>query len=129
MRAVRVLSLSVLVVLGCGEDSSITELGNQLIRDNFDAAIGPAWKIELADAGHWSVSDLVGVVPGFLAGCGAGTRQTDGQAFTYTAPAPARSLAAAYVTAFFRATLTADAGARAYLAAPRTDGAATVSAR
>lgn len=111
------------------EDNSITELGNQLLRDNFDAAGGPAWKIELTDAGHWSVSDLVGVVPAFLPGCGDGTRQTDGQPFTYPAPAPTRSLAAAYVTAFFKATLLADAGAAAYLAAPRADGAATVASR
>lgn len=111
------------------EDNSITELGNQFIRNNFDAAIGPAWKIEVADAGHWSISDLVGVVPGFMAGCGAGTRQTDGQPFTYAAPAPTRGLAAAYVTAFFKATLTDDAGARAYLTAPRADGAATVAGR
>ena len=115
--------------LVAAEDNSITELGNQLIRNNFEAAVGGAWKIELADAGHWSVSDLVGVVPGFMAGCGAGTRQTDGQAFTYTAPAPARSLAAAYVTAFFKATLEDDAGAEAYLTHVRTDGAATVAGR
>ena len=111
------------------EDNSITELGNQFIRNNFDGAGGPAWKIELADAGHWSVSDLVAVVPGFAAGCGQGTRQTDGQPFTYVGPAIGRSLAAAYVTAFFKATLEDDAGARAYLTHPRADGAATVSAR
>ena len=109
------------------EDNSITELGNQLIRDNYAAAVDAAYEIELQDAGHWSVSDLVGVVPGFMPGCGAGTRQTDGQPFTYPAPAPLRSLAGAYVTAFFRATLLGDAGARAYLTAPRTDGVATVT--
>jgi dienelactone hydrolase len=111
------------------EDNSITELGNQLIRDNFEAAPAGAYKIEVADAGHWSVSDLLGVVPGFMAGCGSGTRQTDGQPFTYAPPAPTRLLAAAYVTAFFRATLADDAGARAYLTAERTDGAATVAAQ
>ena len=108
------------------EDNSITELGNQFIRNNFDGAGGEAWKIEVTDAGHWSISDLVGVVPGFMPGCGAGTRQTDGQPFTYPAPAPIRALAAAYVTAFFKATLADDAGARAYLVRPRTD--ATVAA-
>jgi hypothetical protein len=84
------------------EDNSITELGNQLIRDNFDAAPGDAYKIELTDAGHWSLSDLLGVVPAFMAGCGDGTRQTDGTAFTYSPPAPTRALAAAYATAFRR---------------------------
>jgi dienelactone hydrolase len=111
------------------EDNSITELGNQLIRDNFDAAVAGAYKMELTDAGHWSVSDLLGVVPGFMAGCGEGTRQTDGARFTYPPPAPTRSLAAAYVTAFFRATLADDVGARAYLTAARPDGAATVAGR
>lgn len=110
------------------EDNSITELGNQLIRDNFDGAGGLAYKIEVKDAGHWSVSDLLGVVPGFMAGCGDGTRQTDGQPFTYAPPAPTRLLAAAYVTAFFRATLRADAGARAYLTLAHADGTATVAA-
>ncbi|HVV83792.1 MAG TPA: hypothetical protein VHE35_12040 [Kofleriaceae bacterium] len=111
------------------EDNSITELGNQLIRNNYDGAGGAAYKLEVKDAGHWSVSDLLGVVPGFMAGCGDGTRQTDGQPFTYVAPATARDLASAYVTAFFAATLEDDAGARAYLTHPRTDGTAIVSGR
>ena len=90
------------------EDNSITELGNQLIRNNFDAAVGPAWKIEVADAGHWSVSDLVGLVDGFAPGCGAGTRQTDGQPFTYLDAATGRAITAAYATAFFKAYLVDD---------------------
>jgi len=39
------------------EDNSITELGNQFIRDNFAATRAPSWKVEVADAGHWSFSD------------------------------------------------------------------------
>jgi len=111
------------------EDNSITELGNQLIRDNFAAAPGPAWKIEVGDAGHWSVSDLVGVVPGFAPGCGDGTRQTDGAPFTYLDPITGRAIAAAHVTAFFRATLSGDAGAAAYLVAQRPAGVVTAEAR
>jgi hypothetical protein len=91
------------------EDNSITELGNNLIRSNFDQATSGAWKAEVADAGHWSVSDLVGVVSGFAPGCGAGTRQTDGQPFTYLDAATGRNLTAAYATAFFKAYLKADA--------------------
>lgn len=98
------------------EDNSITELGNLLIRNNYKAATGPAWKLELADGGHWSVSDLDGLVePLFAPGCGDGTRQTDDTAFTYVDPETARAITAAYVTAFFRATLEHDDGARAYL--------------
>ncbi len=115
--------------LVAAEDNSITELGNQFIRDNYDAAGGAAYKIEVADAGHWSVSDVVGATAGFMAGCGAGTRQTDGQPFSYLDPATGRALSAAYVTAFFKATLMADAGAQAYLTAPRSDGRATVLGR
>lgn len=109
------------------EDNSITELGNNLIRSNFDQATSGAWKAEVADAGHWSVSDLVGVVSGFAPGCGAGTRQTDGQPFTYLDAAAGRNLTAAYATAFFKAYLTLDAGAFAYLDAARPTGTVTVT--
>ncbi len=104
-----------LMFLVAVEDNSITEFGNRFIRDNYDDAPGVAWKLEVADAGHWSVSDLVGLVDLFAPGCGEGTRQTDDTAFTYLDPATGRSVTAAYVTAFFRATLQDDAGARAYL--------------
>lgn len=105
------------------EDNSITELGNTFIRDNYAFAPGPAWKIEVADAGHWSFSDLVGIEP-FPAGCGDGIRQTNGDEFTYLAPETGREVAAAYVTAFFRATLGDDAGAEAYLTSQRLGVAA-----
>jgi dienelactone hydrolase len=108
------------------EDNSITELGNNLIRSNFEEAPGAAWKIEVADAGHWSVSDLVGVVDGFDPGCGAGERQTDGQPFTYLDAATGRAIASAYVTAFFRHTLLGEAGAGAYLDSARPAGTVIV---
>ncbi len=111
------------------EDNSISELGNGLIRGNFERATSPAWKIEVADAGHWSVSDLVGVVPGFAPGCGADERQTDGQPFTYLDAATGRGIAAAYVTAFFKATLVADAGAEAYLSSPHPAPTVAVESR
>jgi predicted dienelactone hydrolase len=98
------------------EDNSITELGNKLIRDNnYAAATVPAWKVEVADAGHWSFSDVDGLADIFMAGCGQGTRQTDGTAFTYLDPPAGRALAASFVTAFFEANLLGEAGARAYL--------------
>ncbi len=98
------------------EDNSITELGNLLIRNNFKAAPEAAYKLEVSDAGHWSVSDLDGLVePLFAPGCGDGVRQTDSSAFTYRDPETVRAITAAYVTAFFRATLQGDGGALAYL--------------
>ncbi|CAN5915042.1 hypothetical protein BH11MYX3_BH11MYX3_35380 [soil metagenome] len=105
-----------LLFLVAREDNSITEFGNKLIRDNYTAATQDAWKLEIADAGHWSVSDLDGLVPTFAKGCGAGTRMDDGSPFTYLDPELGRTITASYVTAFFRATLDADDGARAYLA-------------
>lgn len=104
-----------LMFLVAVEDNSITEFGNRFIRENYEDAPSAAWKLEVADAGHWSVSDLVGLVDLFAPGCGEGTRQTDDTAFTYLDPATGRSLTASYVTAFFRATLQDDAAARAYL--------------
>jgi len=97
------------------EDNSITEFGNKFIRDNYTAAPDEAWKLEFKDAGHWSVSDLAGLTTMFAPGCGAGVRQTDGTDFTYVDPDEGRDVTAAYVTAFFKATLEDDAGARAYI--------------
>jgi dienelactone hydrolase len=105
-----------LAFLVAREDNSISEFGNDFIRDNYQAAPKASWKLEVADAGHWSVSDLVGVVENFDAGCGMDMRQTDGTPFSYIGPTTGRAITAAYVTAFFRATLDDDAGARAYLA-------------
>ena len=54
------------------EDNSIGLVGNIVMRANYAAAVAPAWKIEIADAGHWSFSDLARIVPEFKAGCGDG---------------------------------------------------------
>ena len=97
------------------EDNSITEFGNKFIRDNFTAATTAATKIEIPDAGHWSVSDLDGLVDIFAPGCGEAMRQTDGSDFTYLDPPTGRNIAASYATAFFSATLLDDAGAASYL--------------
>jgi predicted dienelactone hydrolase len=111
------------------EDNSITELGNGFIRKNFTAATVPAYKLEIADAGHWSVSDLDGLVTGFKPGCGDATRQTDDTPFTYLDPPTGREIAASYATAFFKSVLLDDAGARAYLeaASPTFDGKVDVA--
>jgi len=97
------------------EDNSITEFGNKFIRDNFKATTNEAYKVEVPDAGHWSVSDLDGLVDIFAPGCGMAQRQTDGTDFTYLDPPTGRNIAASYTTAFFAATLLGDAGARSYV--------------
>ena len=105
-----------LAFLVAKEDNSITELGNKLIRDNnYAKATTPVWKLEVADAGHWSFSDVDGAADIFMAGCGAGIRQTTGEDFTYLDPPTGRALAASFVTAFFEAELDGSEGARAYL--------------
>jgi dienelactone hydrolase len=95
------------------EDNSIGELGNLFMRLNFDAAAGPAWKIEIADAGHWSFSDIAGLEPQFDAGCGGGVRQTlPGEPFTYIDNALARDITATYGMLFFASELLDDPAAR-----------------
>ncbi|MCB9741958.1 MAG: hypothetical protein H6741_09845 [Alphaproteobacteria bacterium] len=111
------------------EDNSITELGNQLIRENFEAIATPTWKLELADAGHWSVSDLVGLTEGFMPGCGEDQRQTDpDETFTYLDPAQGRDVAAAAAVAFFDAQLRGGEG-ESYLELGRPEGIVEVERR
>lgn len=100
------------------EDNSITELGNLFIRRNFDDASVPVWKGEVADAGHWSFSDICGVHEQFMPGCGSDTRQTNGEPFDYISVATGIAVAQAYVTAFFSAHLLADSNADRYLSEP-----------
>jgi dienelactone hydrolase len=109
------------------EDNSITEFGNKFIRDNFEDATAPAIKLEIPDAGHWSVSDLDGLVDVFAAGCGDGERQTDGKPFTYLDPDAGRGIAASYATAFFKAKLLGDALAERYLGSASSSFGVTLS--
>jgi len=91
------------------EDNSITEIGNSLIRANFQAAATPSWKVEIADAGHWSFSDIAGITPGFQAGCGEGVRQTaPGEAFTYIDIELGLQITATYGVRFFAGHLLGD---------------------
>jgi hypothetical protein len=111
------------------EDNSILEIGNRFIRENFEDIATPSYLLEVTDAGHWSFSDLAGVVPSFDPGCGDGERQTDGSAFTYLPPSAAIPLLARVMTVFLRASLAQDADAEAWLAAPSSLDGATWQAR
>lgn len=100
------------------EDNSITEIGNNILRTNFTSANTPAWKIEFADAGHWSFSDICNLIAGFQPGCGEGQRQTNpDESFTYLDNQLARDLAATKITSFFAMTLRGEAEAREQLEA------------
>lgn len=104
-----------LMFIVADEDNSIGDLGNQFIDKNYGSAAPPVAKLEVPDAGHWSFSDEDGLIDAFAPGCGSGIRQTDDQPFEYLDPPKGRDIAAAYVTAFFEATLQHDAGAQAYV--------------
>ena len=108
-----------LLLLIAQEDNSISELGNELIRTNAAEALGPVTTVEVADAGHWSMSDLCGLVEAFEAGCGEAPRQTDpAQTVVYPDPAGVRSGTAALVAAFFAQRLQGDSGAVGRLVPP-----------
>ncbi len=100
------------------EDHSVGTLGNTLMAGNFDEVAGPAWLVELADAGHWSVSDLCGIVDDFMPGCGEDTRQEGGESFTYLPAADGRLLAGAVTTAFLDSVFSPESAADAWLRAP-----------
>ncbi len=119
-----------LLFLRAIEDNSITSIGNDFIQQNFDTAGGPAWKVDVEDAGHWSFTDICGIVEGFDAGCtDTDARMTTQEPFTYLDPVTARGIGAAYTTAFFLSTLTGDADASAYLALARPEGTVSVVQR
>ncbi len=111
------------------EDNSISEFGNLFIRRNFDNAVTSAWKGEVADAGHWSFSDICAVDPQFAACCGSGERQTDQTPFEYLPVNTGIAVAQAYVTAFFLGNVMGDATALRYLEEPRPDGTISVALR
>ncbi|MBL0196580.1 MAG: dienelactone hydrolase family protein [Myxococcales bacterium] len=112
------------------EDNSIGEIGNNLLRNNFGAMTAPSWLVEVADAGHWSFSDVCGLHPSFRAGCGRAGRQTDTDLeLNYLENDGARALAASYAAAFFRAHLAADAAGLAFLNGAHPKDLVTVRAR
>lgn len=111
------------------EDNSITELGNRFIRSNHAAAASPSWLVEMADAGHWSPSDICGLDTPFLAGCGAGRRMTGRAPFTYVDNERARGATAALAAAFFSSTIKGERSGEAYLDAGSFGVESTLSRR
>lgn len=119
-----------LMMMLAQEDNSILEPGNNLLRSNFAAANPPAWLVEFADAGHWSYSDVCGLVAAFDPGCGEGERQTrPGTPFTYLDNELARDTAATYAARFFAAHLRDEAAADAALDVAEPAEIVTVSVR
>jgi len=82
------------------EDNSIGAVGNTLIEDNAARATGPTRLVRMADGGHWSVSDIVGIQDAFMPGCGTDVRQDGSQErFSYPDPVTARDTTAGLVAA------------------------------
>lgn len=100
-----------LAILLAVEDNSITALGNQLIVSNLEEAPNTTYRLDVADAGHWSVSDIAGLDPAFQEGCGADERMTDGTDFEYLDPAQGSAVAGHFAAAFMAELLLGDAGA------------------
>lgn len=97
------------------EDHSIGAAGNTLIENNHAETPGPSWLLELADAGHWSPSDLLGLTDGFMPGCGDDERQDGGADFTYADPQAARASTGAVIAAFLADGLGLDPAASTWL--------------
>lgn len=129
---VATLSQPLLFVLS-EEDNSILEIGNQFLRGNYDEAPGPAWLLAIADAGHWSFTDIAGLLDHTAPGCGSAERQTNpGEAFDYLPIAAAQAMVSEALVAFVRGTTGsdgADADVQAALATGPADSRATWSAK
>jgi predicted dienelactone hydrolase len=90
-----------IAMLQANEDNSIMEAGNFFIRENFAKSNTPAYKLDIVDAGHWSVTNIAGLDAFYAPGCGDDTRQIGGAPFTYVSVDAANGYTATFVTAFF----------------------------
>ncbi|MEM9730274.1 MAG: hypothetical protein AAF997_16965 [Myxococcota bacterium] len=97
-----------LALLLATEDNSIGLAGNVVLQANFENANPPAYRLDLIDGGHWSVTNIAGIDTAYEPGCGDGTRQESGEPFTYLDVDRANDLTATFVTAFFVAHLNED---------------------
>jgi dienelactone hydrolase len=92
--------------LSAAEDTVVEgQGGKQELAANFEAQPLPAYWIDVADAGHFSFADDVGLIVDFEEGCGMAQRSSNGEMFTYLDRKRAREIAAHYTAAFFSAEL------------------------
>jgi dienelactone hydrolase len=105
------------------EDSSIGAIGNGWIEDDYKAFPNQKWGYRMADAGHWSFTDIAGL-KSFESGCGTGKRlASPNPSFAYLNNATARELTKSYLAAFFAYELNGSASGKAFLDSPPSNGA------
>lgn len=96
--------------------SEDTNIINTPLQDNFDLYPKPVWLVEIKDAGHYSVTDIVGIDGQYPQGCGKDLRVDNPNVeFTFIDIDLARTITKSYVAAFFNAQLNNDAAATSYL--------------
>jgi predicted dienelactone hydrolase len=118
-----------LALLEATEDNSIGEVGNVVLQDNFETANTPAYKLDIIDAGHWSVTNIAEITEDYKPGCGDDLRQVSMEPFTYVAVDVANEYTASFVAAFFAAHLLLDPNARNLLASNPWPDAAPIQVR
>jgi predicted dienelactone hydrolase len=97
------------------EDSSIGAIGNGWIESDYKAFPNEKWGFRMADAGHWSFTDVAGLKT-FESGCGTGKRlASPNPTFTYLNNETARTLTKSYLAAFFAYELNGSASGKAFL--------------
>ncbi len=85
------------------EDDTIDEIGNDVMRAQYDLAPVPKAKFELLDAGHFTYSNMCDLFSDFGDGCGTGERITNGEPLTYVDSEAAFDVINGYTTAWFGA--------------------------
>lgn len=121
-----------LFLLLAEEDNSIGEIGNDFLRSNFEDANPPITRLDVADAGHWSVSDLCGLTEALSPGCGQGVRHSkerQGESFDYLPVSEGIAVTQRYVASFFLAELTGNAEAAQFVAAEPEANGLSISSR
>jgi dienelactone hydrolase len=101
---------------------------NDILIENFLNYPGRAWLASLADSGHYSVTNLCGIVDAYADGCGPGLRVANPlQAFTYLNLDYATDLTAQLVRSFFEQELNGESRTSLDQIAARASAVLTVS--
>lgn len=121
------LSKPALFVLA--QEDRLALLGiNDILLDNFRNYPARAWLATLADAGHYSVTNLCGIVDAYADGCGPGQRVANlFESFTYLNLDYATDLTAQLVRSFFERELNGESSASLEQIAARAPSVLTIT--